>query len=272
MAVPGSQSRPRRRGRAPAPPRKRGSRRSVLDHWRKPRRSSSRARRSGPQSIVFSPPARARLATVPLASASSPAMKTSSGWPATSPATRVPAKVVLNASRPRHRPAPARELLGSGAVRRCDEAVEGLDVDGIGDIDDHLPVSWSPDCSTAERAARTRSRAPRPAASGSPAAPPRRRHRAGRPAPGPDRSAGLHPVRPQRSACRCRAPCSRRRDRHVPTAPPRPAPASRRGSGREAPRAPDRMRAGIRLRWPSARSSTAVAGSGPHVRHDRASS
>jgi hypothetical protein len=55
------------------------------------------ARRSGPTSTGRSPPSDTSCATFRFASLSSPAISTSSCWPLTSPATRVGAKVVLNA-------------------------------------------------------------------------------------------------------------------------------------------------------------------------------
>src|SRR5262249_15420405 len=59
--------------------------------------SSSRARLSGPASIGRRPPEAAMRDTACLASASSPAMNTSSGAPPAWPATSVPANVVLKA-------------------------------------------------------------------------------------------------------------------------------------------------------------------------------
>ena len=65
--------------------------------WNSPTCSSWRARFSGPTSMACMPPASMSDATFCLAPTSSPAMNTSRIWPATSPATRVLAKVVLNA-------------------------------------------------------------------------------------------------------------------------------------------------------------------------------
>src|SRR5439155_7640448 len=65
--------------------------------WRKPRCSSCRARLSGPTSRDLRPPASTNEATFSLALASSPARRTSSGSPATSPEESVAAKFVLNA-------------------------------------------------------------------------------------------------------------------------------------------------------------------------------
>lgn len=62
-----------------------------------PSASSCRARSRAPTSIGIMPPPRTRSATLLFAPSSSPAMRTSSGIPATSPATSVPAKVVLKA-------------------------------------------------------------------------------------------------------------------------------------------------------------------------------
>src|ERR687896_790655 len=62
-----------------------------------PRPSSSLACSNGPTSIARSPPSRESCATVSLAPSSSPAINTSSGWPATWPSTSVPEKVVLKA-------------------------------------------------------------------------------------------------------------------------------------------------------------------------------
>lgn len=59
--------------------------------------SSSLDRRSGPVSTGRIPPARTRAATFALADGSSPARNTSSGSPATWPASKVAANVVLNA-------------------------------------------------------------------------------------------------------------------------------------------------------------------------------
>jgi len=59
--------------------------------------SSSRARRSGPASTGRIPPQVTSRATIAFASASSPARNTSSGRPATCPASRAAANVVLNA-------------------------------------------------------------------------------------------------------------------------------------------------------------------------------
>src|SRR3954454_2059182 len=70
---------------------------SWIAMWRYPSASSSRARASGPVSTARMPPSSTSCLTVALAASSSPAMKTSSGWPATLPSTSVPAKVVLNA-------------------------------------------------------------------------------------------------------------------------------------------------------------------------------
>src|SRR5690606_22685505 len=64
---------------------------------RKPTASSSRARFSAPASMTFNPPEAKMSASVALASASSPAIRTVVVSGPTVPAARVPAKVVLNA-------------------------------------------------------------------------------------------------------------------------------------------------------------------------------
>jgi len=79
-------------------------------------------------------------ATCALASAESDAMKTSSGWPATDPATSVPAKVVLKALTT-VTPGAARAWISSAAeagARRHDERVERGEVDRVRDVDDGL--------------------------------------------------------------------------------------------------------------------------------------
>ena len=62
-----------------------------------PSSSSCLARSNGPTSIDRNPPSRTSCATVFFASSLSPAMRTSSGWPATWPSTSVPEKVVSKA-------------------------------------------------------------------------------------------------------------------------------------------------------------------------------
>src|SRR5512132_786243 len=106
---------------------------------RKPSCSSCWARLSGPTSMGRSPPSAASCDTLSLAASSSPATRTSSCWPVTSPAASVPAKLVLQAFTTG---VPLRDklldLLGSGGARWRRQPVPGLGVDGVGDVDDGL--------------------------------------------------------------------------------------------------------------------------------------
>ncbi len=93
----------------------------------------------GPASTARRPPSSTSRRTAALAPSSSPAMNTSSGWPPTWPSARVPANVVLNALTTF---APG-DLLRDLLCRRAGldrQRLEGLRVDRVDDVDDHLAV------------------------------------------------------------------------------------------------------------------------------------